>query len=95
MNVITYNTLKRFIEREAGQLLNTDLFWGKQEIKVFPPKKERLYFNLFRNLRRTSFKGKYHKKDNGHTIISSDIPKYIYHFQKTKVFPYGAITVIP
>jgi hypothetical protein len=95
MNVISYPTLRKFIEDKAGMPLNVDLFWGQKEKVVYPPKRERVYFRLFKNLQRTSHKGRYHKKDNGHTIMTGDVEKYVHHFQKVGVFPLGAIKVIP
>lgn len=94
MNTITYSTLKKFIDREVGYSTNTDLFWGIGEVKVYPPKRENLHFNLFKNLKRTSTKQKPHKRDKGHTIITSDVPKFVQHFQKLGIFPKGLITVI-
>lgn len=95
MHVITYDTLRKFAERQVGRPLNVDMFWGKQEQFVYPPKMERVYFRLFDNLARKSHKGKYHKKDNGHTLTPDMVPKIIHHFQKMKVFPLGAVKVIP
>lgn len=95
MQIITFTDLRLFAEREAGIPLNVDMFWGTKEVVVYPPKMERVHFRLFRNLRRTSFKGKYHKKDNGHTLTLDMVRPLIHHFQKTKVFPLGAVTVIP
>jgi hypothetical protein len=95
MNIITFETLKKFIDREARVTCNVDLFWGLQEVIVYPTKFERVSFRLFRNLRRNSTKFKPHKRDNGHTVYMSDVPKIVRHFQKLKIFPLGAIKVIP
>ncbi len=95
MQIITFHDLKLFAEREAGIPLNVDMFWGTKEIKVYPPDMEYVDFRLFRNLRRTSFKGKYHKKDNGHTLHNDMVRRLVHHFQKLKVFPLGAVKVIP
>lgn len=95
MQIITFSDLKKFAEREAGIHLNTDIFWGTHEIFVYPPKREEVHFRLFTNLKRNSFKGKYHKKDNGHTLKVDMVPKLVHHFQKVKIFPLGAVKVIP
>ncbi len=95
MQIITYHDLQLFAEQEAGIKLNVDMFWGTQTITVYPPDMEQVHFRLFRNLRRTSHKGKYHKKDNGHTLTLDMVRPLIHHFQKLKVFPLGAVKVIP
>ena len=95
MQIITYKDLKLFAEQECGISLNTDMFWGTSEIFVYPPSRERVYFRLFTNLKRTSKKGKYHKKDNGHCLTVDMVRPLVHHFQKTKVFPLGAVKVIP
>ena len=95
MHCITYDTLRKFAERECGIPLNVDLLWGLDEKVVYPAKTERVYFRLFTNLKRTSHKGKYHKKDNGHTLTMDMVKPLIHHFQRTKVFPLGAVTVKP
>ncbi len=95
MEVITFGDLRKFAEQEAGIPLNVDMFWGSHEIFVYPPKQEYMDFRLFINLRRTSYKGKYHKKDNGHTLHNGMVKRLVHHFQKAKVFPLGAVKVIP
>lgn len=95
MQIITFQDLKLFAEREVGHPLNTDMFWGTHEIFVYPPKMEKTYFRLFTNLKRKSYKGKYHKKDNGHCLTVDMVQKLVHHFQKVKVFPLGAVKVIP
>ena len=95
MQIITYCDLKKFAEREVGIPLNNDMFWGTEPITVYPPTRERVYFRLFTNLKRKSFKGKYHKKDNGNCLTMDMVKPLVHHFQKVKVFPLGAVRVIP
>ena len=95
MQIITFKDLKKFAERETGIPLNTDIFWGLHEMFVYPPKMERVHFRLFTNLKRKSYKGKYHKKDNGHTLTVDMVRPIVHHFQRTGVFPLGAVKVIP
>lgn len=95
MHVVTYDTLKQFAEKYTETTLNVDMFWGQTTQVIYPPKIERVYFRLFKNLKRKSFKGKYHKKDNGHTLTPNMVPNIVHHFQKMKIFPLGAVKVIP
>lgn len=95
MHIIKYETLKKFAERECGIPLNVELMWGMAEKIVYPAATERVYFRLFTNLRRTSHKGKYHKKDNGHTLTMEMVRPLIHHFQKVKIFPLGAVKIVP
>ena len=95
MQVVTYDTIRKFVEKEVGMPLNVDIFWGTTTQFVYPPKMERVYFRLFKNLALKSYKGKYHKKDNGHTLTPDMVPKIVHHFQKMGTFPLGAVKVIP
>lgn len=95
MHTISFADLKLFAEKAAKTSLNVDLFWGSQAITVYPQENRKAYFKLFKNLARVSHKRKPHKKDNGHTLMTSDIPKIVHHFQTVGTFPPSTIKVIP
>lgn len=95
MNIVTFDTLKKFIERETRVPLNTDMFWGSHPIFVYPQKMERAHFHLLTNLARTSRRTKPHKKDNGNTLKMDMVPRLVWHLQTVKKFPLGVIKVIP
>jgi hypothetical protein len=93
--IITYSTLKKFVEKTVGKPLNTDIFWGSHEIVVYPQSIRRVHFKLLNNLGRTSTRRKPHKKDNGNMLKMDMVRKLVLHFQETKVFPTKKTRVIP
>lgn len=95
VDIITFSTLKKFVEQKVDRPLNTDIFWGTHEVVVWPQKMERIHINLLNNLERVSSRKKPHKKDNGNTLKMDMVTKLVHHFQTLKVFPQGKIRVIP
>jgi hypothetical protein len=94
-DIITFSTLKQFVEQTVGNPLNTDMFWGTHEIVVYPLENRKAFFRVFDNLGRTSTRKKPHKKDNGHTLKMDMVHKIVHHYQTIKTFPQGKIRVIP
>lgn len=97
MHVITFSDLKKFAEVETNMPLNTDETWGEKEMTIYPPKRERVYFRLFTNLKRPERRPNGAKDANfcNHELTNEMVYKLVHHFQKTKVFPLGRIKVIP
>ena len=94
-DIITFSTLKQFVEQTVGNPLNTDMFWGTHEIVVYPLENRKAFFRVFDNLGRTSTRKKPHKKDNGHTLKMDMVHKIVHHYQTMQKFPQGKIRVIP
>jgi hypothetical protein len=94
-DIITYSTLKQFVEKTVGRPLNTDMFWGTHEVVVYPLENRKAFFRVFHNLGRVSTRRKPHKKDNGNMLRMDMVHNIVHHYQTTQIFPQGKIRVIP
>ena len=95
MQIITYKDLELFTQREVGCALDVSPDWGLKEVEIYPPKRERVYFRLIKDLGRNKHKSGQSKKEPLHMLYPEMVYKLIHHFQKRKVFPLGRVKVIP
>jgi hypothetical protein len=91
---ITFDELRRMVERDVGHGVNVCLLWGNTPISTKSGYYEKANYRKLRWIGKKSTKLRPSSRDNGHFMTVNDIPKLIQHYVKSKELAHGEYEVI-